>query len=376
MSESTPQPRKLRTITNPRGLILFVAIVLAVGVIAFLAGRSIKSSDAIALDTASQTQIDVFAHIEERAVATTVVLQGIVQAPMEQVVAPSAPLGADAAVITVAAPDAGTLIGSGGHLGDISGRPIFALTLPIATYRDLHISDRGPDVGALQTALLAAGFKNVSVTSVMDRNTVRALSEMYKRVGALAPGAPDDTYMRQSEIVRIPLIGVVAASVGTLGSEISETSPLVVLESGQRVVKVRASLLDAEMFEPGGIVTVDGPGAQLEGSVLEVSAFSEADPDAGRAFAGVDLTIALPTGSDVEAQTPVTVSSVGSDQTSSLAIPLIGIRQDGSSTYVLKKIEGKDSPVRVDVDVLRQASGWAAIAKSSELEKGDELLIS
>lgn len=365
--------RRIPRVSHPFRILVFVLAVLLVGAGAFALGWTLRTPESVALDAADDS-IPVFGDVELRTVSETVTFQGTAQSPEKVSVVPPAPDGTTRAVATAVAVEAGQSIASGTWLGSVSGRPVFALSMSLEPYRDLHKRDSGPDVTSLQEALTAAGFATQS-TGVFDSATQASLKRLYSRSSLAGPGGTS-LYFAASEFVRLASSEAKVLSVAAVGAVVTPDAPLVTMQAGASVVSARVTVLDARSLEVGTVLSVSASTFEVDGVVVGISDFRAADASHGAAFDGMDVTVELPADAAVAGQVPVTVSApVESPET--LAVPAIAIRQDGAAQYVLVKDAGTDSGLaRVDVVVIRQSGGWVALKDQSTLSVGQKVLLS
>jgi len=139
------------------------------------------------------------------------------------------------------------------------------------------------------------------------------------------------------------------------------------------VIVARADLLQADSFAQGAAVQVRTTENELESTVVSIGGFTQGDPGKG-IIAGKDVTVRLPKGAKaLTSGVKVTVSS-STAEAPTLAIPLVALRQEDGKTYILRKTAA-GAVERVDVTVVRQAEGWAALSPTKELRKGDAVVL-
>ncbi|WP_066466258.1 peptidoglycan-binding protein [Sanguibacter suarezii] len=88
----------------------------------------------------------------------------------------------------------GSVLRPGQVLAEVSGRPLIALNLPFDLYRDLAPGDSGPDVRALQQALIDTGVLTGPVDGQFGARTSAAIRALYAQNSVTAPQAsPEKT---------------------------------------------------------------------------------------------------------------------------------------------------------------------------------------
>ncbi|WP_164545035.1 peptidoglycan-binding domain-containing protein [Antribacter gilvus] len=91
------------------------------------------------------------------------------------------------AVVTVQTRKPGDVVSSGEVLAEVSGRPVIALALPFALYRDLTPGSEGTDVRAVQEALAGLGHFSGSPDGVYGPATAAAVDRLFDKVGYRPP---------------------------------------------------------------------------------------------------------------------------------------------------------------------------------------------
>ncbi|MCT9868042.1 peptidoglycan-binding protein [Paenarthrobacter aurescens] len=329
--------------------------------------------------------VPVSATVERRAVANQVVLSGKVIAGAQATLQASPAESVDRLVVTAVAKEAGSAVVPGEVLAVVSGRPLLILPSSVPLYRDIGPEDSGPDVEALQTALANFGYA-CTTTGTFDLATQQALGSWYKAAGYKAPAAPDplpqedagnaapsnssDVMFRWREFVQVPGDTGTVASIAGTGSILAEDGIVARIRVADDSIVARADVVQSESFVVGTPVTVRAGSTVLDTAVVRVSNFLEGDQSKSE-IPGKDITVALPPGTQGFAADQSVTMTAGSAVAESLAVPLIAIRQDGGTAYLL--VEGNSEPRRLEVKVTAQADGWAAIADVDGLVVGDQV---
>lgn len=416
---------------HPRRIAAFVAAVVLLMVGAFITGRYVTSPTDVALRGAS-VSVPVTAAVEERVVSPgyalpaaltdgtafdVIIEEASVESsetarPVEGADEPSAsssmtstdPSTPDSTsqrvVVTGTSVAAGDTVGPGRLLAEVSGRPLFAMSTSVPLYRDLLPGMSGNDVRAVQQTLIDLDYRGVALTAVLDAGTVDALARLYRAAGYRLPFvAPGVRGLAIHEFAGVPTSDATVLSVAGVGKTLSGETALVRLQTSPPVLTAQITAAEHDAVTVGTTVTVsNATSGPLPTTVLTVGAFSaEADSSAP----GYPITLAVPEGLDADPGSIIQVTPAG-QPSAGLAVPLVALRQEGTRTYVVlatpaDSAQGDDDdadaaqgaapegvtqpssspapPIEVDVDVLAQADGWAAIATTERLPLGQRLLV-
>lgn len=400
------QGSRLRRIEHPvRALIWATVLVVAVAA-SFLTGRLVESPDREQLAEAQQS-IRVTARVEERVVDARTALAGSVNAGATQTLTMS-PLP-EPAVVTRQVVKAGDVVKPGSLIGAVSGKPVFALSAPLALYRDLYTGDRGDDVTSLQRAMQQAGLA-VEVTGWVDWRTTAAVTKLFVDNDFAAPTTPVRTEADSSDGDRnastpapsssptvespgeevvveafIPYRSFASLSVAEatvtnslpLGATVTAEAALSTVQTSVNNVSFRADPVLAAELSEGQEVSIQTDSQQIAGSIASIGPFAEASE--GRS-PGRDVIVSSddPTFAGLTAGLSVTVlPQARNEQT--LAVPTVAIRQDAQGSFVLVPDAEDDSngipdARRVPVTVNYSGNGWTAIAGES-LAVGAEVIV-
>ncbi|MDR1512898.1 MAG: peptidoglycan-binding protein [Propionibacteriaceae bacterium] len=368
--------------------------------------------------THSTETIPVTAPVERRPSRSPVELSAVVTEPTTMELMPNgAPTtGSIREVVSWQVAHAGDVLYAGDLVGEVSGRPVFALPDDVPLYRDIVEDMTGSDVVGLQQVLISRGLLHADATGWFGPLTKAALIKLFQDAGycdesTLADGKVG---LALANTVSLPADGVrvrAAAARGTVleasGSASSSgasgsgqggsipyesgstgdsgadaesdgtTSALVEVEIRQAMLTARVDLLQAGRFPVGAAVSVyigtSGPAA---GAVTSVSGFMQAGSSQP---AGYDVMVSVPdelvTVAD-SGQSARLVEIVESIPTA-LAVPLAAVRQDDAGTFVLVPVvSGSDPPLRVQVTVQGQTDGYALLDVGADLPEGSLVLIS
>lgn len=336
-----------------------------------------------------------YADVELRRVDSRPILQGTVSGKESMTVPAWVPDGTTRAVVTDSAVHNGDQVASGSRLLGISGRPLIALDLEIPLYRNLHLGDSGPDVRALQSALVDLDLLSRRNRDRLDDDTAKAIRALYARADATAPGAdsatssPDATSGPDAPTgpVALPLVvemhelvavssGWTVTGIAGVGTTVETGQPVLTLVRGTPTVLATANAAQVRSFARDQEVDVRAPGTAdppERGVISEVSELVATPVDNGENSIPVHhLTIVLPGDSTFASGVEVNITAVGEVE-QSMAIPVGALRQTATGSYVYVKT-GESADRKVPVTVLDSQDGWLAIAVAEgDLKAGDKV---
>jgi len=363
------KPPVLRRLAHPGRTWTFLVVCVAVAALAFGLGTLVRSPDSTVLEAREET-IPVYAAVDSRAVTQDVRIQGEIVGSDTHPVHAELPEGASRAVVTNVAVEPGATVTNGALIGTVSDRPVFAFSLSVPLFRDLHAGDTGSDVSSLQEAM------GVPVSGVMDWQTLQSVRDLYAQAGLLPPGgAGNGTFVRLSEFTSLPSSEdpPTVRTVAGIGTVLEPDTPLAQLSLGSSFVSVRASVSEADQITVGDEVSVQVPGGSVEtGVVAAIGNFQPQGNEAGRP-PGRDIRVELPEDSSLAAGQSASVL-FGAASEPVTAVPTLAVRSDANGEYVLRRTTDKETQ-RVPVVVMRNANGWTAL-DAEELSVGDEVLVS
>ncbi|WP_415116145.1 hypothetical protein [Microbacterium sp.] len=352
---------RLRRVRRPGVVIAFVILMVALIAGAFVAGAVLVNPADRAAAQAPDT-IPVTYPVEERVVADQLRLPGAYREGARLALHATAPGGV--AVVSRVTASVGSPLNWGDVVGEVSGRPRLAVPASIPLYRDIAVGDVGADVEAMESFLAALGY-DVYVDHEFEEHSLWAVEAWYEARGYELDGSA----VVIGELIGTPHGGETVASVAPVGTRLGGETPLVEIETTPPVVVARATVIQAQELQPGQPVRLSfGAGAPAETVIASVGA-----PVADESGAiGVDVTVTIPAAlaADAAAGRPALVEDVTAAEPT-LAVPVIAIRQEGAVSYVLVDAGADDPARRVDVRVMAQASGWAALAPTDALTEGD-----
>lgn len=398
-----------------RWLVIWAAGTAIITVVGFLLGTQIRSPWDRAIANADAERI-VTAKVEHRSLATgTAAISGVLSLGSESTV--SIPLGDAPAIVTDSFVRSGDEVTSGDLIAEVSGKAVVALNLPFRLYRDLVPGSTGPDVAALQEALIDLGLLAGVADGDYGVATASAVERLFSIAGAEPPAPSADAVasvtaarstlqelqdaqdagpeeladarekLRMVEFAALTPLpahmvaiipsgrSVVLSSVG-VGADLGETGQLINLRNGHPRVVFRVAVDQAELFPDGMkvmVTSVADTSLQTTGIVRNVSAYR---PGGDGEVPGYDVSVRVDSAKELTDGLEVLVAADGQDRTiEGTSVPLVAIREDADGTYVLRPSEATPSPERVEVRILQTGDGYA-IVSSAELRVSDEVIVS
>jgi HlyD family secretion protein len=194
MSELPPEqemePASVRA-TSRRRVLWWLSGGAAVVTLAGLgAARFVRSPAQRVADASPPSRTTLTATVEQRVLADTVVLRGMVSAGTTVEVTPTV-TDAQRSVVTAVRVQTGDEFDAGEVLLEVSGRPVFALAGEVPGYRDLRPGMRGADVTQLQQALADLGYPTGDADGEYGPATKSAVAAFYQTLGYDAPTTGD-----------------------------------------------------------------------------------------------------------------------------------------------------------------------------------------
>jgi len=330
--------------------------------------------DTSPIDNATKS-IQVTALVEERPVRDLYSLSA--QVPPEATVAVM-PLvaGPGREVVSGEVHKPGDVIHYGDVVGEVSGRPVFAVSASLPLYRDLFQGDSGSDALGVQQLVSDLGLYTGPVDGGLGAMSVAGIAALYTRAGYDAPDPPG---LLMVDVAAVPADALTVAGAAAIGEEISADHPLLRLVTSPAVITARVDMLQATAFTVGTTVNVQvGSAAPVTSTVTAVSGFQESTVGTPP---GYDITVAMPAGVDpvTAQQQPVLVSETVTIPTG-LAVPLAAIRYGsaGGAYVVLPPLADGATPApprTVPVTVVSQSGGYAIIGPTPDLPAGTAVII-
>src|SRR3989442_12454 len=196
-----PRRPRMNMRRSQRTVAIGLGLAIVLSVIAWAAGRSIRSPAQVAAETAPPTPSAITVPVERRVLSSEVIVRGTVRygSPQPVVLATSslkqASSGPSSDIVTIR-PRRGARVSEGAVVMSVSGRPVFVLRGAQASHRDIGPGDKGPDVRQLEAALRRMGFLPGPIDGKYDGETAAAVASWYEKSG-YQPFGPTDTQLDQ-----------------------------------------------------------------------------------------------------------------------------------------------------------------------------------
>ena len=170
-----------------------VTAAVAVAVLAagggWLAGRSIKSPEQVALEAEPPPASLITVEVELAELTAEVITRADVGYDQPVSLSLSGAIGnRESALVVTWAPERGADLTEGSPALEIAGRPVFLLAGDVPVFRDLRPQDHGPDVLQLEQALARLGHFDGEPDELWDQATGEAVRAWYEAAGYEAVG--------------------------------------------------------------------------------------------------------------------------------------------------------------------------------------------
>jgi multidrug efflux pump subunit AcrA (membrane-fusion protein) len=278
------------------------------------------------------------------------------RAQITRVMPPPLPAGTPR-VVTAIGVKVGERVETGDLLATVSGVPTFAFVTRIPFYRDLGVGATGPDVAALERALVAAG-KLRAADAVFDSRTADALNAIYGPARAGNPGLAGR--LRRASSTSVPEPSEVTEVDVTVGHVVPPGSPLMVLAG--RTATLSCQVPEAVAVSAGQTFNLGDRSADR----VRVRSVGEPDPTSGQREVVVELSKHSALGGETDLAIPFSAT-----KTAVLTVPAGGIWIGPEGAFEVRKVvDGNAERVRVDVGAT--AGGYVEISGPG-LAAGDEI---
>ena len=255
-------------------------------------------------------------------------------------------------VVTAIGVKVGERVRTGDLLATVSGVPAYAFVTRIPFYRDLGVGDTGPDVAALERALVVAR-KLVVADSVFDIRTAAALNAIYGGARMQTPGLAG--HLRLASSRSVPEQSEVSEIDAAVGQVVASGTPLMILTGA-------TSTLSCQV--PQAAAVSAGQRLNVGNTTAVVRSVGEPDPTTGQR--DVVVALAKNAGAATDLAIPLNVT-----KTPVLTVPAGGIWVGpGGGFDVRKVVGGRVESVRVQVGAT--AGGYVEISGPG-LAAGDEV---
>jgi HlyD family secretion protein len=173
-----------------KSLLLYtVAIIAVTSIAAVLLTLSLSEGKT---DAPPSSQIQVYATIEQRPLAQTIVkTQSVDSKPLARIA--TFPSSDEATVVTRATHTTGDVVAEGDVLVEVSARPVIVLMGDTPSYRTMRFGDTGPDIGQMQESLARLGFPvSGDPAGEFRSGTASAIASLYRSRGYEVTPPTDD----------------------------------------------------------------------------------------------------------------------------------------------------------------------------------------
>ncbi|WP_081859797.1 MULTISPECIES: peptidoglycan-binding domain-containing protein [unclassified Microbacterium] len=379
--------------------IVVIAVVLIVALIGagFWFAAQFQSSAQQEANAKAPAPGPVFAEVTQGALAGEVGFTG--QAgPSTQTPVTVLPVAEASLTVVTGRPLAtGATASSGQVLTEVNGRPLFGVQSAFSFYRDMGVGDRGPDVEALQAALVVRSYQ-LNADGRFGGETAAAVKRWYQDNGYEAPtrsAAAEKTsseggekaadpsekapaaegYVPVAEILAMPSASAQVVKGVQVGQRLAaEGVPDLILGSADLVVTITVPVTDLGDVVAGDAAVISIGGTEVEGIVGDIRPSDSAEDSEGSGsngdaeqaapevtFAVVPKT-ALP-GSSGRARVAVIKQIVAED---ALIVPVLAVSDRGPDKNVLTKQQADGTLLEVPVTVLGTLQGEVAVEPRDE----------
>ncbi|HEX4222756.1 MAG TPA: peptidoglycan-binding protein [Pseudonocardiaceae bacterium] len=260
-----------------RVMLLVVCVAVATGAAGWAVGSQITSpADAAAAHQPPPASLITVA-VAKQALVSTVTAQGTVAYTGSTPITLTGTVGGTTTQLVTRAPSAGTTVGSGERLLEVSGRPVFLLPGPIPMYRTLTDGTRGDDVRQLQQALSALGYGHLS-SGVFDAPTEIEVKRWYEH-NDYEPQLDEGQKVTvpSGEILFLPTLPV---RVGTVTTHAGATASGDIGTVTNNTVNIQTSLpaADAQLVHDGLPATLTMPDGKTMSATVNAIGPAAAPP--------------------------------------------------------------------------------------------------
>jgi len=188
-------------IRKNRALAAGLAAVLLSSLVSWVAASRIRSPAEVAARTAPPKASAITVPVENKVLASEVVIRGTVRYGAPQpVLLPASSIRRGSPILT-SAPEKGKDLTEGSEAFTVSGRPAIVLQGAVPAHRDIAPGTVGEDVRQLQQALGRLGFNPGRADGVYDHRTELAVAAWYTKSGwtPIGPSEEQLSAMRSAE---------------------------------------------------------------------------------------------------------------------------------------------------------------------------------
>lgn len=377
-----------------------IAVVLIVALIGagFWFAAQFQSSAQQEADAKAPAPGPVFAEVAQGSLAGEVGFTGQAGPSTQTPVTVLPVADASLTVVTGRPLETGATASSGQVLTEVNGRPLFGVQSAFSFYRDLGVGDRGPDVEALQAALVARSYP-LNADGRFGGETATAVKRWYQDNGYEVPtrsaaaaektsqgegeksadptekAAAAEGYVPVAEILAMPSASAQVVQGVQVGQRLAaEGVPDFILGSADLVVTITVPVTDLGDVVAGDAAVISIGGTEVEGTVGDIRTSGSADDsnetgssgDAEQAAPEVTFAVVPKTALPVSAgraRVTVVKQIVAED---ALIVPILAVSDRGPDKNVLTKQQADGTLVEVPVAVLGTLQGEVAVEPLDE----------
>jgi hypothetical protein len=371
-------------------MLLVVCVAVTTGAAGWAVGSRITSpADAAAAHQPPPASL-ITVPVAKQSLASTVTAQGTVAYTGSTPITLTGTVGGATTQLVTRAPAAGTTVGSGDRLLEVSGRPVFLLPGQVPMYRTFTDGTQGDDVRQLQQALTALGYGHLT-SGVFNAPTQIEVKRWYEHSGYEPQlDAAQKVTVPSGEILFLPTLPV---RVGTVTTHAGATATGDIGTVTNNTVNIQTSLpaADAQLVHTGLPATLTMPDGKTMAATVDAIGDDAAPPpteqgstpsaDDGQQQQVADGTTplrlvpkdprALAAYANQAARIDIQIGRTDGDV---LAVPVAAVAtsQDGSTRVQVQRRDGQvqDVPVRLGLtaDDMVEVSGTG-------LAQGDRVVV-
>lgn len=380
--------------------VVVIAVVLIVALIGtgFWFAAQFQSSAQQEANAKAPVPGPVFAEVTQGSLAGEVGFTGQVGPSTQTPVVVLPVADASLTVVTGRPLVTGATASSGQVLTEVNGRPLFGVQSAFSFYRDMGVGDRGPDVEALQSALVARSYR-LDADGWFGSETATAVQRWYQDSGYDAPtrsaAAVEKTspgegeksaetsakapaaegYVPVAEVLAMPSASAQVVQGVQVGQRLAaEGVPDFILGSADLVVTITVPVTDLGDVVAGDAAVISIGGTEIEGTVGDIRPSGSADDSEGTGSSGDAEQAAPEVSFAVVPKTALPVSAGRARVTvvkqivaeDALIVPVLAVSDRGPDKNVLTKQQADGTLLEVPVTVLGTLQGEVAVEPLEE----------
>ncbi|MCH6469042.1 hypothetical protein [Sinomonas terrae] len=365
-----PKKDIYRRLSRP-WLVSSFALAVILSAVAGYAGAILIAKPSLDAERIAKSAVPVYAKAEKHPVGVTLTFQGGVREGRVVNLEPNRGFPSSPRVTAVFA-KSGDPYEELKLLAVASGRPLITMAGSVPIYRDLRLGDKGHDVLILQGYLRGQGYR-VRASGVMGSDSIRAVVQIYEALGLEAPTEGGGVIFRYSDFLQIEPSAGTIVNVAPVAQILDDKHPIAGVRVEPKFISSRVTVDQKMRLAVGDKLAVLSEKRRGSAQIVEIGPFAESTQTG--VPAGHDVRIELPVDlNDLEPGQPVALSKTSTSELA-LAVPVLAIRTENGSGYVLRRSSEGEPDERVPIEVIEQAGGWAAIADRGSIMEGDEIRV-